>query len=596
MSQLDESPFLSDLALVTGASTPMGLRIVHELAKEGRDFLLHDYSQTQVEKIQSELEEANPDVSVTALSGDILAPTFAGKLFDALGGRRIQVLVHAGGIAPPQASSTDHDHAAQQQQQHHQVSEANFLVAKKLVETLQPRMEEGGVIILIASLGGTFIKNMLVDFGAKRRVRGSWSPTVWLLNKSHYTSHAVSERCIQLYVRHKAPELAALGVRIVSISPGLMETGAQESPENIQDDKAPEASEQTPEHPLSPDSQSSDDTIFATCLANAPIHRVGRPDEVSAVVSFVASSRASYITGTDIAVDGGLASQRWAATRRTASVVVNDKVEKMQQKSAERTHSVHSGIQRRMSTFKKPRHKVSNSEMIQQDGEKTSDEPDETEAAKTEATKTEATKTEAAKTRDENTAISATTEIVSRVESVTDERQSLRPKPSIGRRYSVPNLRSTWGSVRGRFDKNQQEVRASSQQQIRNNEVTASNIKANSHDGTEFRTTIYSVRTNVSEPKQPKAASTDKEEDVAAIRNEKNSTQTSKQSETVTHTSGHSFKSAVGSIRDRFHRFQEKGAAPRAGKDEPVADPPPMEISLPLNIQAKPLVSAVHTK
>lgn len=240
------------------------------------------------------------------MTGDILDPAFAGKLFDALGSRRIQVLAHAGGVAPSRKDG-------------HHIFETNFTATRKLVETFTPRMEAGGVIILIASLGGTFIKNMIVDFGAKRHAKGSWSPTVWLLSKTQYTSYAVSKRCVQLYVKQQAAELAPLGVRIVSVSPGLVESG-----ETVTNDE---------------------DSTRATFLGHAPMNRFGRPDEIAPVVVFLASPGATYITGTDIAVDGGLASQRWKVTRDTASSLVTSPLYKLQKKNAERTRMAHAEAQ-----------------------------------------------------------------------------------------------------------------------------------------------------------------------------------------------------------------------------------------------------------
>ncbi|UCD95667.1 MAG: SDR family oxidoreductase, partial [Candidatus Zixiibacteriota bacterium] len=45
--------------------------------------------------------------------------------------------------------------------------------------------------------------------------------------------------------------------------------------------------------------------IYAEWIAQIPVGRVGRPEELASLIVFLASERAAYITGTAIPVDGG---------------------------------------------------------------------------------------------------------------------------------------------------------------------------------------------------------------------------------------------------------------------------------------------------
>jgi 3-oxoacyl-[acyl-carrier protein] reductase len=47
------------------------------------------------------------------------------------------------------------------------------------------------------------------------------------------------------------------------------------------------------------------EAILGEMVANVPLGRVGEPEELAAAIAFLASERASYITGTVLAVDGG---------------------------------------------------------------------------------------------------------------------------------------------------------------------------------------------------------------------------------------------------------------------------------------------------
>jgi 3-oxoacyl-[acyl-carrier protein] reductase len=85
-------------------------------------------------------------------------------------------------------------------------------------------------------------------------------------------------------------EVSKYGVTVNNIAPGYIRTGRQTQ---LFTDRAQKAG-------------LSVDEIREQVTANIPMGRIGTPDEIAHLAVFLASSRASYITGTTIQVDGGL--------------------------------------------------------------------------------------------------------------------------------------------------------------------------------------------------------------------------------------------------------------------------------------------------
>lgn len=647
----------NDLVVITGGacSTPMALRITHELATNNpsptntdRDFLLHDYDPIRLSQTRSQILNTTWNSSVDTLTGDTLAPTFPGKLLDALGGRRIQVLVHVGAAPPsPPGGKGKKDKKGGKGEQEFWTAENTFAATKRLVEILTPRMAEGGVIILLASPGGSFhhhhTKKLLVDFEAKQRIKGSssplpsslWSPPSWLLggHTPHHDDTAVSERCVQLYVRHKAPELSILGVRIVSVSPGLLQ---KDKDDNSEEGTTASSTKSSP----GPRASGQDPT-FANFL-NASSPRRGRPDEVSAVVSFLASPRASYITGTDIAVDGGAAAsqqhntkQQNKTVRRTASAVFHDRVLGKQQgrsgggasAGAGRTRSVHSELTRRVSTFslKRPKRKPSSiGEMPlppKQEDDGTSEVAFPSEASapapnpvrRIPAVEPESVATAAADTTTETT--------ITKTEEAVPADNLLSPKPRwLTRRVSVQSfhsIKSTWSSVCSMITTTSQQVRSDdghSDDSIDLGSALVSPIsKASSSSSSSGQQQQQQQKEQVKQQDEqqtqhheptPQVTKESDQYKITAIErtasykppypepnpNGKTEEQQPPKKPHHLHPSGRQRRKSVVEVLHRLNFLEENAPAVPKKKE----NPPPcvaMEISLPLNLQAKSFVS-----
>jgi NAD(P)-dependent dehydrogenase (short-subunit alcohol dehydrogenase family) len=88
-------------------------------------------------------------------------------------------------------------------------------------------------------------------------------------------AYAISKAGLTTLTRELAYELGETGVRVNSVAPGEIETSI-----------------------LSPGTQNIINT-------KVPMRRLGRPEEVAEVVYFLASSKSSYITGSEIPINGG---------------------------------------------------------------------------------------------------------------------------------------------------------------------------------------------------------------------------------------------------------------------------------------------------
>jgi glucose 1-dehydrogenase len=97
----------------------------------------------------------------------------------------------------------------------------------------------------------------------------------------HFSSYCVSKGGLKMMMRNLAIELGPLGITINNVAPGAIETSINTELLN------------NPEQ-------------LNAVLKNIPLGRLGKPEDVAGLVSFLASPDADYITGSTFYVDGGL--------------------------------------------------------------------------------------------------------------------------------------------------------------------------------------------------------------------------------------------------------------------------------------------------
>lgn len=252
------------VAIVTGASGGMGRAIAMALAAQGWALILCDLRADPLEALQKSLPS---DAEIATVAGDITAPDFASKILSALGERKIGAFVHTAGLSPSMGDGE-------------RVFTVNFTATKTLTEALLPRMAAGGIAILFASNSAYMIARAPFGGAVAKVLKGKRTLVARLMLRSPRTAYPLSKRAVQLYAASMAPAFGAVGARIVTLSPGIIDTDMARLEQSVE-------------------------PAMAKLLAHTPLGRSGRAAEIASVVAFLASPAASYISGTDILVDGG---------------------------------------------------------------------------------------------------------------------------------------------------------------------------------------------------------------------------------------------------------------------------------------------------
>jgi NAD(P)-dependent dehydrogenase (short-subunit alcohol dehydrogenase family) len=254
----------NSVTIVTGAAGGMGRAVARAFAAQGRPLILCDLKRESLEEMVRTLDST---AAIEIVHGDISGQDFPAKIISALGGRRIAALAHTAGLSPSMAAGP-------------RIFAVNFIATKQLTETVLPHMAGGGVVVLIASNSGQMLAYSIIDRAIRKVLKGRRSLLVSLLLRQSRSSYPLSKRAVQLYTQSMAPAFGAVGARIVSLSPGIIDTGMG----RLEQQAGPE---------------------MDRMIALTPLARMGGPEEIASVGAFLASPAAGYISGTDILVDGG---------------------------------------------------------------------------------------------------------------------------------------------------------------------------------------------------------------------------------------------------------------------------------------------------
>jgi NAD(P)-dependent dehydrogenase (short-subunit alcohol dehydrogenase family) len=260
---------MGEVVVVTGAGG-MGEAIARRIGA-GRTIVLADFDETQLQAAADRLDGLGH--AVYALRTNVADAADIDSLARTAGERGVvRSVVHTAGVSPVQATTE-------------QIVAVDVVGTARLLDAFLPLVTPGTVAVCIASMAAALMPvpdDVVHAFATTPTDELAALPALDPAGLEPGIAYALAKRANQARVEAASIAWGRRGGRVVSISPGVIAT-----PMGRAELSGPSGD------------------FMRTMVETSGTARLGTPDDIAAVVEFLVSPAASFITGTDVRVDGG---------------------------------------------------------------------------------------------------------------------------------------------------------------------------------------------------------------------------------------------------------------------------------------------------